>query len=77
MLRETAGDVRDAALISAAQRIEHYEMAAYGTVRNYAQRLNQSQIAELMQATLDEEKAADRKLTEISHKVNGQQQRAA
>jgi len=78
MLRETGeGGVRDAALISAAQRVEHYEMAAYGTVRNYAQQLNQPEIAELLQATLDEEKAADKKLTEISHKVNGQMRRAA
>jgi len=78
MLHETqAGDVRDAALISAAQRVEHYEMAAYGTVRAFAQQLNQSRIVDLLQATLDEEKAADRKLTEISHKVNGHSQRVA
>ena len=78
MLRETeAGDVRDAALISAAQRVEHYEMAVYGTLRNYAQQLNQSRIVELLQTTLDEEKAADKKLTEISHKVNSQMQRTA
>jgi ferritin-like metal-binding protein YciE len=70
MLHETEeGEVRDEALISAAQRVEHYEMAAYGTVRTYAERLGKSQIAELLQKTLDEEKAADKKLTDISEKI--------
>jgi ferritin-like metal-binding protein YciE len=71
------GDIRDVALISAAQRVEHYEMAAYGTVRTYAQLLNQPRIAELLQETLEEEKAADKKLTEISQKVNSHVRRAA
>lgn len=71
MLHETApGDIRDVALISAAQRVEHYEMAAYGTARSYAENLDQPQIVELLQQTLEEEKAADKKLTEIAHKVN-------
>jgi ferritin-like metal-binding protein YciE len=70
MLHETEeGEVRDEALISAAQRVEHYEMAAYGTVRTYAERLGKSQIAELLQKTLDEEKAADKKLTDISERI--------
>src|ERR1700679_710605 len=56
------GDVRDAALISAAQRVEHYEMAAYGCVREYAKLLGQKEIAQLLKETLDEEKAADSKL---------------
>jgi ferritin-like metal-binding protein YciE len=78
MLKETKeGDIRDVALISAAQRVEHYEIAAYGTVRSYAEQLNQPQIAELLQATLEEEKAADKKLNEISQKVNSRAQRAA
>jgi len=78
MLHETkAGDIRDVALISAAQRVEHYEMAAYGAVRSYAEHLKQPQIAKLLQETLDEEKAADKKLTEISQKVNSKVQRAA
>jgi ferritin-like metal-binding protein YciE len=64
------GEVRDAALISAAQRVEHYEMAAYGTVRSYAQLLGHTEIAELLEETLDEEKAADHKLTSISQEVN-------
>ncbi len=70
LLHETAGDVRDAAIISAAQRVEHYEMAAYGTVRTYAEDLNQPEIAQLLEKTLEEEKAADKKLTEISREVN-------
>jgi len=71
MLHDTkSGDVRDAALISAAQRVEHYEMAAYGSVRSYAKQLDQTEVARLMQATLDEEKAADKKLTELSTKIN-------
>jgi ferritin-like metal-binding protein YciE len=70
MLHATSGEVRDAALISAAQRVEHYEMAAYGTVRSYAELLGQPQIAQLLEQTLKEEKAADQKLTTISQKVN-------
>jgi ferritin-like metal-binding protein YciE len=62
------GDVRDVGMISAAQRVEHYEMAGYGAVRSYAERLGQTKIAQLLQATLDEEKAADKKLTEIAEK---------
>lgn len=78
MLEEVeAGDVRDAALISAAQRVEHYEMAAYGTVRTYAELLGQSQAAKLLEKTLEEEKAADQKLTTISEKVNAQAQQNA
>jgi ferritin-like metal-binding protein YciE len=78
VLRETqAGDIRDAALISAAQRVEHYEMAAYGSVRSYAENLSQQEIAGLLEETLEEEKAADKKLTEISHNVNSRALRAA
>lgn len=70
MLKEAEeGDVRDVALISAAQRVEHYEMAAYGTVRTYAERLGKSQIVQLLEKTLEEEKAADKKLTDISQRV--------
>ena len=62
---------RDAALIAAAQRVEHYEIAGYGTVVSYAQQLNRTAIAEKLQMTLDEEKEADKKLTEIAEsKVN-------
>ena len=78
MLHETTqGNIRDAALISAAQRVEHYEMAAYGSARSFAENLNRKDIAELLQGTLDEEKAADKKLTEISQAVNPRALRAA
>jgi ferritin-like metal-binding protein YciE len=78
MLDETKeGDVRDVALISAAQRVEHYEMAAYGTVRSYAERLGKSQVVQLLQKTLEEEKAADKKLTDISQQVHLRGQHAA
>jgi ferritin-like metal-binding protein YciE len=78
VLHETsAGDIRDAALISAAQRVEHYEMAAYGSVRAYAEKLDQKEIAGLLQDTLEEEKAADKKLTEIAQTVNVRALRAA
>jgi ferritin-like metal-binding protein YciE len=65
-------DVRDAALISAAQRVEHYEMAAYGAVREYANILGQNEVVSLLEATLAEEKAADKKLTTIAKSVNSQ-----
>ena len=60
----------DAAIITAAQRVEHYEMAGYGTVRTYAELLGQQQIATLLQQTLDEEKTADETLTNIAGSVN-------
>lgn len=60
----------DAGIISAAQRVEHYEMAGYGTVRTYAELLGQQQIAQLLQQTLHEEKEADATLTEIARSVN-------
>jgi len=56
----------DAALIGAAQRVEHYEMAAYGTVRAMAETLGYASVAKLLQQTLEEEGAADRKLTDIA-----------
>jgi ferritin-like metal-binding protein YciE len=63
----------DAALIAAAQRVEHYEMAVYGTIRSYAESLGKTDIVELLQQTLNEEGEADRKLTKIAEtKVNPQ-----
>lgn len=59
-------DVLDAALIAAAQRVEHYEMAVYGTLRAFALQLNDEYSAELLEQTLDEEKQTDKKLTEIA-----------
>ncbi len=58
--------MRDAALISKAQRIEHYEIAAYGTVCTYAEEIDLDDIADLLQETLDEEASADKKLSKIA-----------
>jgi len=60
------GPVIDAALIGAAQRVEHYEMAAYGNARALAEELGEPELAELLQETLDEERTADKTLTVIS-----------
>lgn len=57
--------VLDAALIAAAQRVEHYEIAAYGCLRTYAQILGYSEAAELLQETLEEEERADETLTTV------------
>ena len=58
--------VRDSAIIAAAQRIDHYEMAAYGTARNFAQRVGYDNVARQLQHCLDEEKAADFRLTQLA-----------
>ena len=58
--------VKDAALIAAAQRVEHYEISGYGTARTFAERLGLTQAANLLQQTLNEEKAADEKLNQIA-----------
>ena len=58
--------LRDAAIISACQRVEHYEMAVYGTLRTYAQQMGHERAAALLQQTLNEETAADQKLTNIA-----------
>jgi ferritin-like metal-binding protein YciE len=65
-------NVKDAAIISAAQRVEHYEMAGYGTVRTWANLLGESEAEELLQETLDEEKEADEKLNELAEQINVQ-----
>lgn len=64
---EKEGDpaVIDAALIASAQRVEHYEIAAYGCLRTYAQLLGLTQSEQLLQQTLEEEEATDKKLTEL------------
>lgn len=78
MMKETReGEVRDAAMISAAQRVEHYEMTGYGTVRSYAELLGQTEIQQLLQETLDEEGEANKKLTSIAAKVNPKAHRQA
>lgn len=59
-------DVRDAALISAAQRVEHYEIALYGVLRTYAKHLKLKNVADLLDKTIKEEGDADKKLTAIA-----------
>lgn len=67
MMEEVAEDaVMDAALISAAQKVEHYEIASYGTVRTYAEELGLKKVADLLQKTLDEEFKANELLTSIA-----------
>jgi ferritin-like metal-binding protein YciE len=62
-------DVKDAALIAAGQRVEHYEISGYGTARTFAQRLGRSDAARLLQETLDEEAATDKKLTALAEQI--------
>ena len=62
--------VKDAALIAAAQRVEHYEMAGYGTVKTYATLMGHREAAQILGLTLKEETLTDKKLTVASKKVN-------
>jgi ferritin-like metal-binding protein YciE len=64
--------VMDAALIGAAQRVEHYEIAAYGTVCAFAEELGESEQASLLNETLEEEKETDEKLTKLAEQINSQ-----
>jgi ferritin-like metal-binding protein YciE len=68
---EQEGDesVIDAGLIAAAQRVEHYEIAAYGTVRTFANLLGEDEAAELLQQTLDEEGETDKQLSELAEGI--------
>lgn len=61
-----AGSMRDAGIISAAQKVEHYEIATYGTLRQFAETLGLTEAVTLLETTLNEEKAADVKLTEVA-----------
>ncbi len=63
---EADSAVKDAGLIAAAQRVEHYEIAGYGSARTFAQYLGHSQVAGILESTLAEEKSADQKLTTIA-----------
>jgi ferritin-like metal-binding protein YciE len=68
--------VMDAAIIGAAQRVEHYEIAAYGTAREFARLLEKHEHVSLLQQTLDEEKQTDERLTQLAEEVNRQAQEA-
>jgi ferritin-like metal-binding protein YciE len=63
-------DVKDAALIAAAQRVEHYEIAGYGTARTFANLLGESEAASLLEQTLNEEKETDAKLNQLAEGIN-------
>lgn len=66
IIKETEKDAMDAGLIAAAQKVEHYEIASYGTARSWAQRLGHDKAARILQETLDEELRANEKLTKIA-----------
>ncbi len=72
MKEDYAEAVMDAAIIGAAQRVEHYEMAGYGTVRALAELLGETDHASLLEQTLEEEKQADQKLNQLSQEINPQ-----
>ncbi|MBA3913176.1 MAG: ferritin-like domain-containing protein [Acidobacteriales bacterium] len=74
MQEDFEGAVMDAALIGAAQRVEHYEIAAYGTVRSFAETLGETQHVTLLEATLNEEKETDERLTRLAKEINQQAQ---
>ena len=69
--------VRDASIITSCQRVEHYEMAGYGTARTFAQQLGKQQWASILEQTLNEEKEADQLLTQIAESVNVKADKAA
>lgn len=62
--------VRDAGIAAGCQKVEHYEIASYGAVRTWAEQMGHNQAARLLQQTLDEEKKADQKLSEIARQLN-------
>src|SRR6202162_6427357 len=66
------GAVKDAAIIGAAQRVEHYEIAGYGTARAFAELLGENEHVSLLDQTLEEEKETDKKLTQLAEQINSQ-----
>lgn len=70
MKRDADPEVMDAGLIAAAQRLEHYEIAGYATVHNFAELLGEEEAAELLAETLGEEEEADAKLTDLAQSIN-------
>ena len=72
MEEDFEGALMDAALIGAAQRVEHYEIAAYGTASEFAKILGESEHVTLLEETLQEEKETDEKLTELAKEINPQ-----
>jgi ferritin-like metal-binding protein YciE len=74
MREEYEEGVMDAAIIGAAQRVEHYEIAGYGTVRDIAKLLGEHEHVSLLEQTLEEEKETDQKLTQLAEQINPQAQ---
>ena len=66
MAKDMSDEAMDAALIAAAQKVEHYEIASYGTVRNWARVAGMPDVAKVLQQTLDEEGNTDKKLTQLA-----------
>lgn len=78
IIEEDAEDsVKDAALIGAAQKVEHYEIAGYGTARTFAELLGHKDVAKILQSTLDEEGATDRALTNVAKSINAEAEELA
>ena len=77
MKEDYEGHVMDAAIIGAAQRVEHYEIAGYGTVREFAELLGEDEHVPLLEQTLEEEKETDEKLTQLAEQINTQAQEEA
>jgi len=67
---DAEAEVMDAGIIAAAQRVEHYEIAAYGSAHTYAELLGEREVARLLSETLEEEKKADAKLSQVARKIN-------
>ena len=72
MSEDYEGSLMDAAIIGAAQRVEHYEIAGYGTVRTFAELLGENEHVSLLDQTLEEEKETDQKLTQLAEQINSQ-----
>ncbi|HET7891498.1 MAG TPA: ferritin-like domain-containing protein [Candidatus Sulfotelmatobacter sp.] len=72
MSEDYEGALMDAALIGAAQRVEHYEIAGYGTVLSFAEQLGESEHVSLLEQTLEEEKQTDEKLSQLAEQINPQ-----
>ena len=70
LVKDASEEIRDAAIIAAAQRVEHYEMAGYGTARTYATLLGFGDAAGMLEQTLEEEKEADQTLSELAQELN-------
>lgn len=70
MKEDYADELMDAAIIGAAQRVEHYEIAGYGTVRDFANLLGEDEHVSLLEQTLEEEKETDQKLTQLAEEIN-------